>query len=109
MKLTVIVTADGVIVGTAPVTAKPEGDDAPATARLVPGAGRTVQKLDVPKDVATLRFDDLRRRFRVSLRGGAKLVAVRERREPASVPPAATKPPVGAKPKPARRATKKST
>jgi hypothetical protein len=105
MKLTIIVTGDGVIVGTAPVTPKLEGDDAPAAVRLVPAAGRTVQKLDVPKDVATLRFDDLRRRYRVSLRGGAKLVAIRERKAPVAAPSHEAKPP--RERKPARGAKKK--
>jgi hypothetical protein len=103
MKLNLIVDRDGVIVGTAPANPKVEGKDAPVSVAVSPAAGRTVHKLDVPKELTALSAADLSRHFRVSLRGKPKVVRTRE---PAAVK---TPAPASAKAAPAMAAAPKSS
>lgn len=94
MKLNVIVDRDGTIVGTAPASPKAEGTDAPTAVAVAPGAGRSMHKLDLPKEALHLSAADLARRFRVNLRGGARIVRAREAKPAPPLPasPARRKP-----------------
>lgn len=95
MKMLVITDSDGMIRATAPAKPQASGKDAPVGLAVHAGAGHLAHRVDVPREAADLSPLELVRRYRVSLKGRARLV----RLPPAGAKPkAGGKPPAGAKP-----------